>query len=287
MWPLSSAQKNTILICLMLANPLALSQLLLVSIPSLSLDCASKSVLSLRSPQMIVQWSFPLPTSIMPSISSPLKGQKMLSRSPNPSPASSINPSPSAPFIFTSTKLVWRLWSRPNALFSLPDFAKHVWTLPMLTKIEPWMTERGWYGLMRPRSNCLGSDGCKWVWKKPGEGLSDRLRMGTAKFGGGSIMIWGCMTWKGVGYATKIDGRMDSDLHLQILKDELQNCIMNLTGWDQAKNLAQGAPRITARCEHKSWIFGIPGFRTHPYLVSVYHLFTPWLLGYSRSEERR
>src|SRR6201992_3863726 len=65
--------------------------------------------------------------------------------------------------------------------------------------------------------NCLGSDGCKWVWKKSGEGLSDRLVEGIAKFGGESIMIWGCMTWEGVGYAAKIDGRMDSDLCLQIL----------------------------------------------------------------------
>ena len=39
--------------------------------------------------------------------------------------------------------------------------------------------------------NHLGSDGHKWVWKKPGEGLSDRLVEGTVKFGGGSIMIWG------------------------------------------------------------------------------------------------
>ena len=67
--------------------------------------------------------------------------------------------------------------------------------------------------------NRLGSDGCKWAWKKPGEGLSDRLVEGTAKFEGGSIMIWGCMTWEGVGHATKIDGRMDRDLYLQILKD--------------------------------------------------------------------
>ena len=62
--------------------------------------------------------------------------------------------------------------------------------------------------------NCLGSDGCKWVWKRPGEGLSDRLVEGTVKFEGGSVMIWGCMTWEGVGYAAKIDGRMDSDLYL-------------------------------------------------------------------------
>ena len=33
------------------------------------------------------------------------------------------------------------------------------------------------------------------------------------------------MTWEGVGYAAKIDGRMDGDLYLQILKDELQQTL--------------------------------------------------------------
>ena len=37
--------------------------------------------------------------------------------------------------------------------------------------------------------NCLGSDGCKWVWKRPGEGLSDRLVKRTVKFEGGSVII--------------------------------------------------------------------------------------------------
>ena len=73
--------------------------------------------------------------------------------------------------------------------------------------------------------NCLGSDRHKWVWKRPGEGLNDRLVEGTVKFREGSVMIWGCMTWHGVGYAAKIDGRMDRDLYLQILKDELLNTI--------------------------------------------------------------
>ena len=31
------------------------------------------------------------------------------------------------------------------------------------------------------------------------------------------------MTWEGVGFATKINGRMDSNLYLQILKNELLN----------------------------------------------------------------
>ena len=73
--------------------------------------------------------------------------------------------------------------------------------------------------------NCLGSDGHKWAWKKAGEGLSNRLVKETVKFDGGSVMMWGCIMWQGVGFATKIDGRMDGDLYLQILKDELQQTL--------------------------------------------------------------
>ena len=62
--------------CMMLANPLTLSQLLMVSISPLSLDFALNSVLSFRSPLVVIQRSFSPPISIMPSISSPLKGQK-------------------------------------------------------------------------------------------------------------------------------------------------------------------------------------------------------------------
>ena len=73
--------------------------------------------------------------------------------------------------------------------------------------------------------NRLGSDGRKWAWKKPGEGLSERLIEPTLKFGGGSLMVWGCMLWDGVGYACKIDGKMDGDLYIQILEDDLQRSI--------------------------------------------------------------
>ena len=70
--------------------------------------------------------------------------------------------------------------------------------------------------------NFLGSDGRKWAWKGAGEGLSDRLVEGIVKFGGGSVMVWGCMLWDGPGYACKIDGRIDGDLFIHILDDELQ-----------------------------------------------------------------
>ena len=74
--------------------------------------------------------------------------------------------------------------------------------------------------------NRLGSDGKKWVWKRPGENrngvVSDKFVEGTMKFGGGSVMIWGCMMWEGAGYACKIDGNMDKHLYTSILEDELQ-----------------------------------------------------------------
>ena len=37
-------------------------------------------------------------------------------------------------------------------------------------------------------------------------------------------MMWGCMTWEGIGFCCKIDGRMDKELYTQIL-EELQQTL--------------------------------------------------------------
>jgi hypothetical protein len=39
------------------------------------------------------------------------------------------------------------------------------------------------------------------------------------KFGGGSVMMWGCMFWEGTGYATKIEGTTNTDLYIEVLED--------------------------------------------------------------------
>jgi hypothetical protein len=77
----------------------------------------------------------------------------------------------------------------------------------------------------KTKINRLGSDKRKWVWKKAGEGLSDRLVEGTQKFEGGSVMVWGCMLWDGPRYACKIDRRMDGDLYIKILEENLQESL--------------------------------------------------------------
>lgn len=68
--------------------------------------------------------------------------------------------------------------------------------------------------------NRLNSDGRKWVWKKRSGELTEQHVQGTVQFGGGNIMLWGCMTPNGVGHACRIDNRMDSDLYVRILGDE-------------------------------------------------------------------
>ena len=38
-------------------------------------------------------------------------------------------------------------------------------------------------------------------------------------------MVWGCMTWDGPGNACHIKGKMDADLFVEILEDELQGTL--------------------------------------------------------------
>ena len=88
--------------------------------------------------------------------------------------------------------------------------------------IEDW--KRVWFS-DETKINCLGSDGRRYVWKEKGEGLSDRLVEEIVKYGRENLMMWECMTWHGVGFACRIDGKMDGDLYESILEDELMKTL--------------------------------------------------------------
>lgn len=49
-----------------------------------------------------------------------------------------------------------------------------------------------------------------WVWERQEEQLSDRLVEGKVKHREGSLMMWGCMFWKGPGYVSKIDDKINT-----------------------------------------------------------------------------
>ena len=62
------------------------------------------------------------------------------------------------------------------------------------------------------------SDGVVYTWRQRGSPDRPHNIKPTVKHGGGSLMVWSCMTSKGVGYATAIlEGTMDSKAYTDIL----------------------------------------------------------------------
>lgn len=87
--------------------------------------------------------------------------------------------------------------------------------------------------------NLFGSDGRRWTWKKKkGTGLADRQVIPTKKFGGGNLMVWGCITWNGVGLLVEVEGRMDAEQYVSILSHGLTGTLQKF-GWTASQVIFQ------------------------------------------------
>ncbi len=69
--------------------------------------------------------------------------------------------------------------------------------------------------------NLFGSDGVKCVWRQPGEEYKDKCVLPTVKHGGGSVMVWGCMSAVGTGELQFIEGTMNANMYCDILKQSM------------------------------------------------------------------
>jgi transposase len=58
--------------------------------------------------------------------------------------------------------------------------------------------------------NLEGADGNQRYWMTPSTHQNKQLIIERSKFGGGSVMVWGCVTIFGVGKLIKIDVKMDT-----------------------------------------------------------------------------
>lgn len=56
------------------------------------------------------------------------------------------------------------------------------------------------------------------IWRKKGEEMKRECLQETVKFGGGSIMVWGCMSSAGVGLLERVDGIMNAEKYVDILR---------------------------------------------------------------------
>uniref|UniRef100_A0A0A1XKX3 Transposable element Tc1 transposase n=1 Tax=Zeugodacus cucurbitae TaxID=28588 RepID=A0A0A1XKX3_ZEUCU len=69
--------------------------------------------------------------------------------------------------------------------------------------------------------NRFQSDGRSWYWSNNSGPLQPHQVKQTIKFGGGCLMMWGCITQYGVGPIVKIDGKMKKEQYWDILKTNL------------------------------------------------------------------
>ncbi len=72
-------------------------------------------------------------------------------------------------------------------------------------------------GLMRPRYNYL----VQMLSSVCGEEYKDKYVLPTVKHGGGSVMVWGCMSAAGTGELQFIEGTMNANMYCDILKQSM------------------------------------------------------------------
>ncbi len=65
-------------------------------------------------------------------------------------------------------------------------------------------------------------------WRRRGEEDQENCALPTVKHGGGSIMVWGCMTTAGTGELRFIEVNMDSNMYCAILKQKMMPSIQKL-----------------------------------------------------------
>lgn len=71
------------------------------------------------------------------------------------------------------------------------------------------------------RFKIFGGDGYQYCWRRPGEGLDPCYTRKVLKHGGGSVMVWGCITAGGVGRLVRIEGTMTAIKYTQVLQEGL------------------------------------------------------------------
>lgn len=102
------------------------------------------------------------------------------------------------------------------------------------------------------RVHRFGGEGYQWVWGERNRPTKPHEVYEVPKGGGGSVCLWGCITAQGVGYLTRIDSTMDTQLFIDIMNDEF----IKTVEWynfdkSQVKLLQDKDPKHTAKASQE------------------------------------
>ncbi|GFW24664.1 transposable element Tcb1 transposase [Trichonephila clavipes] len=99
----------------------------------------------------------------------------------------------------------------------------------------------------------FGIKGRKLVWRKQGTALEKENLVPTVKYGGGGVMVWGCMAANGVGRRTFIDSTLNHMGFINILKENLKQGEQDLNLGDDFWFQEDNDPKHTAH-NVKLWL---------------------------------
>ena len=78
-----------------------------------------------------------------------------------------------------------------------------------------WLRRGASLSVLRPyATHCIKSDGVKRVWPQPGKEYK-------GKHGGGSVIVWGCMSAAGTGELQFLEGTVNANMYCDILKQSM------------------------------------------------------------------
>ena len=103
------------------------------------------------------------------------------------------------------------------------------------------LTPEDWQSVIftdESKYNVHGPDGNKKVWRRSKCILLDHHVRKVTKFGGGSVMVWGCITYQGVGQLAFIDSKMNASLFVRVL-DTCLSSTCNVLGLEMGSMVLQ------------------------------------------------
>lgn len=106
--------------------------------------------------------------------------------------------------------------------------------------------------------NIFGSDGKVTVWRKANEELRKKNLRSSVKHGGGSQMVWGCISASGVGNLVFIDGIMNKWVYLDILRNNLHTSAENMGIRNSFKLYADNDPKHSSFVAREWVLYNCP-----------------------------
>ncbi len=105
----------------------------------------------------------------------------------------------------------------------------------------------------RDKSWTFGRCVSHYIWRKSNTAFQKKNIIPTVKYGGGSVMVWGCFAASGPGRLAVINGTMNSAVYQKILKDNVRPSVRDLKLKRTCVLQQDNDPKHTSKSTSECW----------------------------------